>query len=69
MFVGPVGVEFLYELYGLLKVVARCNVKKLSVTKFGEHAIHQYLTSTVRVLFVRIRDWDGDHSLWVTIFR
>jgi hypothetical protein len=40
IFVGPVGVEFLYEQCGLLKFFAGCYEKKLAITKFRKNAIH-----------------------------
>ena len=39
IFVGPVGVEFLYEPCGLLKLIAGCYEKKFAITKFRKNAI------------------------------
>jgi hypothetical protein len=45
VFVGPVGVEFQYELCGLLKFFAGCYEKKFAITKVNKHGIHGTATS------------------------
>jgi hypothetical protein len=40
IFVGPIVIEFLYELFGLLKFFAGSHEKEFAITKFRKDAIH-----------------------------
>jgi hypothetical protein len=45
IFMGPVGLEFLRELHGLCKIVAKCYVWEFSITKSNEQDVHGTATS------------------------